>query len=54
MSLVVDGKTIESKPLKVVMDPAVQMTDLQQKRYFDMLMDLHDLQKRGTAARDAH
>jgi len=53
VTLVVDGKTIESKPLKVVMDPVVQMTEVQQKRYFDMLMDLHDLQRRGTAARDA-
>jgi photosystem II stability/assembly factor-like uncharacterized protein len=53
VTLVVDGKTIESKPLKVVMDPAVQMTDAQQKRYFDMVMELHDLQRRGTAARDA-
>ena len=53
VTLVVDGKTIESKPMKVVMDPAVQMTDVQQKRYFDILMDLHDMQRRGTAARDA-
>jgi hypothetical protein len=53
VTLAVDGKTIESKPLKVVLDPAVQMTDLQQKRYFDMLMDLQDLQRRGAAARDA-
>jgi hypothetical protein len=53
VTLLVDGKTIESKPLKVVMDPVVQMSDAQQKRYFDMLMDLHDLQRRGNAARDA-
>jgi hypothetical protein len=52
VTLVVDGKTIESKPMKVVMDPAVQMSEAQQKRYFDILMDLHDMQRRGTAARD--
>jgi hypothetical protein len=53
VTLVVDGKTIESKPLKVVMDPAVQMNDAQQKRYFDIVMDLHDMQRRGSAAREA-
>ena len=52
VTLVVDGKTIESKPMKVVMDPAVQMSEAQQKRYFDIVMDLHDMQRRGTAARD--
>ena len=33
--------------MKVVLDPAVQMTDVQRKRYYDMSMDLHDMQRRG-------
>jgi hypothetical protein len=45
---VVDGKTVESKPMKVVMDPAVQLADAQRKRYNDLVTDLHDVQRRGT------
>lgn len=48
VALVVNGKTIETKPIKVVLDPEVQMNDLQKKQYFDMLMDLHDVQRQGT------
>jgi hypothetical protein len=53
VTLSVDGKTIESKAMKVVMDPAIQMSEAQQKRYFDMAMELHDLQRRGTQMKDA-
>ncbi len=49
VALIVDGKSIETKTVKVVMDPAVQMSDVQQKRYFDVVMDLHDMQGRGEA-----
>jgi hypothetical protein len=48
VALIVDGKAIETKPLKIVGDPAVQMTDVQRRRYNDIVMDLHDLQRRGT------
>jgi hypothetical protein len=53
VALVVDGKTVESKPLKIVADPMDQMTDLQRKKYFDMAMDLHDMQKRASAMQQA-
>jgi hypothetical protein len=53
VALVIDGKIIESKPMKVVMDPALQMSDVQQKKYFDLLMDLHDTQRRGEEAASA-
>jgi photosystem II stability/assembly factor-like uncharacterized protein len=53
VALLVGGKTVGSKPMKVVMDPAIQMTDAQQKRYNDILMDLHELQGRGTQVTDA-
>jgi photosystem II stability/assembly factor-like uncharacterized protein len=48
VALVVDGKTIETKPMKVVMDPEVQFTEAQRKRYNDIVMDLHELHRRGT------
>jgi hypothetical protein len=53
VTLIVDGKTIESKPLKVVLDPTVQMNDTQRKAYFDLLQSLQDLQRRGTQVADA-
>ena len=49
VALVVDGKTIETKAMKIVADPLEQISDAQRKRYFDMAMDLHEMQKRGTA-----
>jgi hypothetical protein len=45
--LLVDGKVVDSKPMKVVIDPANQMTDLQRRRYYDVVMDLHEMQKKG-------
>lgn len=48
VSLMVDGKSVDTRPMRVVSDPAVQMTDLQRRRYFDTVMELHDLQRRGT------
>ena len=53
VALVVDGKTIETKPIKIVGDPAVQMTDVQRRRYNEIVMDLHDLQRRGTMMTNA-
>ena len=49
VSLVVNGATVDTKSLRVVSDPAQPMTDAQQKKYFDIAMDLHDLQRRGDA-----
>ncbi len=53
VALVVDGKTVETKTLKIVADPLQQMSDAQRKRYFDMAMDLHAMQKRGSAMTSA-
>jgi len=49
VALIVGGKTIETKPLKIVVDPMEQMNDAQRKRYFDMAMDVHQLQQQSTA-----
>ncbi len=48
VALVVDGKTLDTKPLHIIMDPAVQLTDAQRKRYNEVAADLHELQRRGT------
>ena len=34
--------------MRVSADPSVQMTDVQAKRYYDIAMDLHDMQRRAT------
>jgi hypothetical protein len=47
VALVIDGKAVDTKTMKVIADPALQMNDVQQKRYFDIAMDLHDMQRRG-------
>jgi photosystem II stability/assembly factor-like uncharacterized protein len=48
VSLVVDGKTIETKPLKVISDPEVVLTDAERKKLYDMAMEMHELQRRAT------
>ena len=46
MSLVVDGKSVETKPLRVTVDPEVSLTEVERKRMFDMAMEMHELQRR--------
>ena len=53
VSLVVDGKTVDTKSLKVVDDPEVALTSLEKKRMFDMAIEMHELQKRVTDAQTA-
>jgi hypothetical protein len=53
VALVVDGKTVDTRPLRVMADPEVALSAVEARRMFDMAMELHDLQKRGTAAADA-
>jgi len=53
VSLVVNGATMDTKPVRVVSDPAQTLTDAQQKKYFDTAMDLHELQHRGDAMASA-
>ncbi|MDQ3070275.1 MAG: hypothetical protein M3R55_11180 [Acidobacteriota bacterium] len=48
VSLIVDGKTVETKPLKVIGDAEVGLTDAERKTLFDRAMELHDLQRRAT------
>jgi photosystem II stability/assembly factor-like uncharacterized protein len=48
VSLIVDGKTVDSKPLRVAPDPEVALTEVERKKMFDMAMEMHELQRRGT------
>jgi hypothetical protein len=50
VALVVDGKTIESKPLKVMLDPEVALSEIERKKMFDMAMEMHELQRVGNEA----
>ena len=50
VSLVVDGKTIDSKPVRVADDPEVVLTSADRKRQYDMAMEMHALQPRVTEA----
>ena len=48
VSLIVDGTTLDTKPLKVMSDPEVVLTEGERRKLFDMAMELHDLQRRAT------
>ena len=50
VALVVDGKTVESKSLTIVMDPLVQLTGAQRVAYNALATDLHTAQQSGAAA----
>jgi photosystem II stability/assembly factor-like uncharacterized protein len=53
VALVVDGKTVESKPLRVNDDPDVALTMVERKRMFDQAMEIHLLQPQITDAGNA-
>jgi hypothetical protein len=53
VALIVDGKTIETKPLKIVADPMDRLNDVERKRNFDMAMDLHEMQRKSAAMASA-
>ena len=53
VALVVDGKTIDTRPLRVTDDPEVVLTSVERKKLYDMAMELHELQKVATDAIDA-
>jgi hypothetical protein len=54
IALVVDGKTVDTKPLRVTDDPDVLLTQVERKRMFDMAMEMHALQPRVNEAGAAH
>src|SRR5262249_7153986 len=54
IALVVDGKTADTKPLRVVDDPDVVLTSLERRKMFDMAMEVQALQPRVNDATAAH
>jgi photosystem II stability/assembly factor-like uncharacterized protein len=50
VALVVDGKTADTKALRVAGDPDVALTDAQRKQLYDMAMEMHELHKRTADA----
>jgi photosystem II stability/assembly factor-like uncharacterized protein len=54
VALIIDGKTVDTKPLRVVDDPEVILTQVERKRMYDMALDLHALQPRLNEAAAAH
>jgi len=48
VELMADGRAVERKPMRIIMDPEVRFTDATRRRYNEIVMDLHDLQRRGT------
>ena len=54
IALLVDGKTADTKTLRVTDDPDVALTSVERKRMFDMAMEMHALQPRVTDIGAAH
>jgi photosystem II stability/assembly factor-like uncharacterized protein len=54
VSLIVDGKTVDTKPLRVNDDPDIVLTSVERKRMFDMAMEIHAVQPRLAEASAAH
>jgi hypothetical protein len=48
VAMTAGGKVIDTKTVRVSADPAVQMTDVQAKRYYDMAMDMMEMQRRAS------
>jgi len=49
VQLVSGDAVLDTKPLRIVGDPAVRMADAERKKYNDVATDLHELQRRATA-----
>ncbi len=47
VTLIVDGKTLDTKPLRVMADKEVVLTEVERKRLYDMAMEMHGLQRRA-------
>jgi len=54
VALVVDGKTVDTKPLRVTDDPEVMLTSLERRKMFDAAMEMHAVQPRLSEAGAAH
>jgi photosystem II stability/assembly factor-like uncharacterized protein len=50
VALILDGKTIETRPIKIADDPDVVLTSADRRRQYDMAMEMHAMQPRLTEA----
>ncbi len=50
VALVSGGTTLDTKTMRIIGDPAVQITDAQRKRHDAVVTDLHNVQRVGTVA----
>jgi hypothetical protein len=48
VALMVGGKAVSTKQIKIVADPMNPLTVAERKRYYDVAMDLHEMQRKGT------
>ena len=53
VTLVVDGRDVATKPVRIAGDAAVQMTDADRKTWHDTALALHRLQEQANEAADA-
>ena len=53
VSLVVDGNTIDTRPLRVMADPEVVLTMTERRRLYTMAMEMHELQRRAVETGNA-
>jgi len=47
VSLIVDGKTVDTKKFSVMADPEIPLTEADRKRRFDIAMEMQELQRQG-------
>jgi len=48
VDLVVDGRVIDSEPMRIHQDPEVLMSETERMAYDNIVMDLHEIQRSGT------
>jgi hypothetical protein len=54
VALVIDGRTVDTRPLRVSDDPEVILTSAERRKLFDMAMEIHALQPGVEDAAAAH
>jgi hypothetical protein len=47
VSLLVNGNTVDTKPIQIIKDPAIELSGVERVAYDEMLLRLHQLQGRG-------
>jgi hypothetical protein len=53
VALVIDGKTVDTRPVKVAADPEVGLTAIERKKLYDMATEMHQLQGLATQVSSA-